>query len=75
MRTITTLDGRSIYYRVLPGEVIAHGAVKVIHNEGMPHQRAPSDRGDLLVQFEVKFPTKIDASAAKKLVDLLPGKS
>ncbi|CAO4363598.1 Protein CBR-DNJ-12 [Caenorhabditis briggsae] len=74
VRTITTLDGRSIFYRVLPGEVIAHGDVKVIHNEGMPMRRAPSDRGDLLVQFDVKFPDKINPDAAKKLADLLPGK-
>ncbi|EGT59731.1 hypothetical protein CAEBREN_01734 [Caenorhabditis brenneri] len=74
VRTITTLDGRVIYYRVLPGEVIAHADVKVIHNEGMPMRRAPTDKGDLLVQFDVKFPDKINPDAAKKLADLLPGK-
>ncbi|EFO95684.1 hypothetical protein GCK72_003586 [Caenorhabditis remanei] len=74
VRTITTLDGRHIFYRVLPGEVIAHADVKVIHNEGMPMKRAPSDKGDLLVQFDVKFPDKISPDAAKKLADLLPGK-
>uniref|UniRef100_A0A8R1DWI5 Uncharacterized protein n=1 Tax=Caenorhabditis japonica TaxID=281687 RepID=A0A8R1DWI5_CAEJA len=74
VRTIKTLDGRDIYYRVLPGEVIAHAAVKVIHNEGMPMHRTPSDRGDLLVQFDVKFPDKMSPSNAIKLAELLPGK-
>ncbi|CAI2293448.1 unnamed protein product [Caenorhabditis sp. 36 PRJEB53466] len=74
VRNITTLDGRNIYYRVLPGEVIAHAAVKVIHNEGMPIAHRGGDKGDLLVQFDVKFPDKINPESAKKLVDLLPGK-
>ncbi|CAB3410528.1 unnamed protein product [Caenorhabditis bovis] len=74
-KAIKTLDERTLFYRLLPGEVIAHGTIKVIHGEGMPMSRTPSEKGDLLIQFQVEFPKKLSLEACKRIADILPGKS
>lgn len=42
----------SSYLRV--GEVIKHGDLKCIHNEGMPIYKSPMDKGSLIIQFLVR---------------------
>lgn len=73
-RTRTTLDDRTIFFRVLPGEVIADATIKVIHGEGMPMKRTPTEKGDLLIQFSVEFPKSLSLDQCKKLAEILPGK-
>ncbi|XP_041436146.1 dnaJ homolog subfamily A member 4-like [Xenopus laevis] len=41
---------------VIAGEVIKHGHLKNILNEGMPLQRDPTEKGLLIIQFIVTFP-------------------
>ncbi|KAG9487249.1 hypothetical protein GDO78_007232 [Eleutherodactylus coqui] len=55
-RTIETVDGRTLLITSLPGEVLKHGNLKCIQNEGMPLQRDPFEKGLLIVQFSVTFP-------------------
>ncbi|KAK6023408.1 DnaJ central domain protein [Ostertagia ostertagi] len=74
-RVIKTLDDRTLFFNVLPGEVIKHADMKVIYGEGMPHRRNPQEKGDLILQFRVIFPERLTADARKKLSELLPGKS
>jgi DnaJ family protein A protein 1 len=71
-RTITTLDDRTLVISHIPGEVMKHGDIRQIMNEGMPTYRSPYDKGRLIVQFSVKFPEKIDATNVGKLEALLP---
>ncbi|RLM96932.1 hypothetical protein BBO99_00007225 [Phytophthora kernoviae] len=56
--TIKTLDGRNLPVR-LDG-VIAPGSKKVIPGEGMPLQKRPTQRGNLVVEFEVAFPKSLN---------------
>lgn len=44
-RPLPHLDGRVLAVTVLPGEVIADGAVKVVEGEGMPRPRHPELKG------------------------------
>uniref|UniRef100_A0A1I7WTY7 J domain-containing protein n=1 Tax=Heterorhabditis bacteriophora TaxID=37862 RepID=A0A1I7WTY7_HETBA len=74
-RTIKTLDNRTLFFTVLPGEVIKHSDIKVIHGEGMPFRKNPQEKGDLLVQFKVEFPKVLNADCRRKLSDLLPDKT
>lgn len=37
------------------GEVIKHGDVKCVPNEGMPIYRDPYDKGQLIIQFDVSL--------------------
>lgn len=55
-RTIETMDDRTLLITSHPGEVIKHGHVKCIQNEGMPLQRDPFEKGLLIIQFLVAFP-------------------
>lgn len=71
-KTVKTLDGRTLVITQLPGEVIKHGDVKCINNEGMPVYRDPFVKGKLVIQFLVAFPKKINPAAAAQLESLLP---
>lgn len=62
---VTTLDGREV--SVPLGGVVAPGATRVVRGEGMPLQRRPGTRGDLLVEFDVQFPAAL-SEQQKQLV-------
>ena len=55
-----------------PGEVIKHGAIKMIQNEGFPTYRDPFNKGRLIVVFNVNFPESLTADDAKKISNALP---
>lgn len=55
-RAIETLDKRSLIITSYPGEILKHGDVKVVMNEGMPFYKNPFEKGQLIIQFFVKFP-------------------
>ncbi|XP_068595359.1 dnaJ homolog subfamily A member 4-like [Brachionichthys hirsutus] len=57
-KTIQTLDDRVLVISSQPGEVVKHGAVKCVQNEGMPIYRAPYEKGQLIIHFKVEFPEK-----------------
>lgn len=63
--TITTLDDRPLYVK-LDG-VITPESRKVFVNEGMPLQKSPDRRGDLIVKFDIKFPTHLSAEQQQVL--------
>ncbi|CAN8073087.1 unnamed protein product [Agarophyton chilense] len=51
--------------RVLP--VIAPGATRVVPGCGLPCRAQPGEYGDVVVRFEVVFPTKVDDASRVKL--------
>ncbi|XP_063295141.1 dnaJ homolog subfamily A member 4-like [Pelobates fuscus] len=53
---VKTLDGRTLLVTSQAGAVIKPGDTKCIPNEGMPIYRSPFEKGNLIVQFQVKFP-------------------
>ncbi|KAG8449958.1 hypothetical protein GDO86_016588 [Hymenochirus boettgeri] len=55
-QTVKTLDGRTLLITSRTGEVIKPGDVKCIKGEGMPVYRDPHKKGNLFIQFQVKFP-------------------
>uniref|UniRef100_A0AC35UDE9 J domain-containing protein n=1 Tax=Rhabditophanes sp. KR3021 TaxID=114890 RepID=A0AC35UDE9_9BILA len=69
---IKTLDGRTLEYSTIPGEIIKHGDLKLIRNEGMPRRRCPSDKGNLVIQFSVQFPDSLTPAVVEKLKKILP---
>ncbi|MCP9264125.1 DnaJ-like subfamily A member 4 [Dirofilaria immitis] len=70
-RSISTLDARYLVFSTFPGEVIKHGDMRTVIGEGMPHYKNPFEKGDLLIQFAVRFPKKI--AQIDQLKNLLPG--
>lgn len=71
-KTIQTLDDRTLVISTVPGEVIKNGEIKCIFGEGMPTYRNPFEKGKMIVQFVVDFPTSLDPAMAAKLEKILP---
>ncbi|XP_066247067.1 dnaJ homolog subfamily A member 1 [Euwallacea similis] len=71
-KVIRTLDDRDLVITQMPGDVIKHGDVKCILNEGMPRYKNPFEKGRLIVQFWVQFPKVIDPTVITQLENCLP---
>lgn len=71
-KVIKTLDNREIVLQTKPGEVMKHGALKMILDEGFPTYKNPFTKGRLLVVFSVEFPESLTADAVKKISSALP---
>jgi len=74
-KVIETLDNRQLVFHLLPGEVIKHDDVRVIHGEGMPHYKNPFEKGDLIIHFEVNFPKQLSQQSRDGLSKILPGRT
>jgi len=70
-KPIKTLDDRIIVFTLLPGEVIKNEEKRVIKGEGMPLTDHPTERGDLILHFQVDFPDKISAENVKQIREIL----
>lgn len=53
-------------------EVIKPNTVKRIKGFGLPLPKEPSIRGDLIVNFDIKFPENLSQSVKDILYDTLP---
>ncbi|XP_057579528.1 dnaJ homolog subfamily A member 4 isoform X4 [Hippopotamus amphibius kiboko] len=69
-------EKKIIEVHVEKGEVIKHGDLKCVRNEGMPIYKAPLEKGTLIIQFLVIFPEKHWLSQDKlpQLEALLPSR-
>ncbi|CAN1182509.1 DnaJ homolog subfamily B member 4 [Linum perenne] len=54
---INTLDGRSLSIPVT--DIVSPGYEMIVSGEGMPIAKERGNKGDLMIKFEVKFPTKL----------------
>lgn len=57
--TIQHLDGHTVHIKSKPNEVIYPLYKMKITGEGMPYHNFPSQKGILIVEFEVEFPTTL----------------
>lgn len=71
-KVIRTLDERDLVITALPGEVTKHGDVKCVLNEGMPQYKNPFEKGRLIVQFWVQFPSQLPPEVIPALENALP---
>ncbi|XP_031720517.1 dnaJ homolog subfamily B member 1b [Anarrhichthys ocellatus] len=67
---VPTLDGRSV--TVSTTDIVQPGMKRRINGEGLPHPKRPDRRGDLLVEYEVKFPERLSQSARDTIARVLP---
>jgi len=56
----------------LTNEIIKPTTTKRIQGQGLPLPKQPSRRGDLIVQFDIRFPDQLPASTKEILRDCLP---
>jgi len=71
-KPILTLDGRTLLVNTVKGEVIRPGEFKIVRGEGMPKYGEPSGKGNLIIRFDVEFPTLLDPLIVDALVAILP---
>jgi len=71
-RLVKTLDKREIVISTKPGQVVKHGDIRMILEEGFPTHRDPFTKGRLIIVFNVNFPESLTADQAKKIAAGLP---
>lgn len=69
---IKHLDGRQLVVRSEKGQIIKPGDKKCIPNEGMPVWKQPTKFGDLIVEFNIQFPERMEQSQIDLLRKNLP---
>ncbi|KAI9533962.1 DnaJ sub B member 1 [Dissostichus eleginoides] len=65
-----TLDGRTV--TVSTTDIVQPGMKRRVSGEGLPYPKRPDRRGDLLVEYEVKFPERLSQSARDTIAQVLP---
>ncbi|KAL5759630.1 hypothetical protein ACOSQ2_018468 [Xanthoceras sorbifolium] len=68
---LTTLDGRNLTIPVT--DIVKPGRELAIQNEGMPISKDPSKRGNLIIKFEVIFPSRLTVEQKSDLKRVLSG--
>ena len=68
--SVPTVTGERITQRF--NEVIKPTTTKRIPNQGLPHSKEPHKRGDLIIQFDIKFPDSLPEGSKQILHDILP---
>lgn len=67
--TVRTLDDRTLSIPI--NEIIKPSYTKRVVGEGMPISKAPSTRGDLIIKFDIVFPSYLSEDKKRALVPLL----
>lgn len=67
---IPTIDGRVLTIQL--NEVIQPGTQKRIPGEGLPLPKCPGQRGDMIVTFDVEFPTNLSMQQRQELANIVP---
>lgn len=70
MVPVSTLDGRTI--NIPLNSIIKPGAKRRIKGEGLPLPKRLNQRADMMVEFDVVFPTQLSTSNINLLKNALP---
>ncbi|KAK1803098.1 hypothetical protein P4O66_021629 [Electrophorus voltai] len=65
-----TLDGRTLTLPIQ--DIIRPGMKRRFTGEGLPLPKTPDRRGDIIVEFEVKFPERLSQNARDTIAQVLP---
>uniref|UniRef100_UPI00398F89C3 dnaJ homolog subfamily B member 1-like isoform X1 n=2 Tax=Pristiophorus japonicus TaxID=55135 RepID=UPI00398F89C3 len=68
--SIPTLDKKT--HTMVFKDIIQPGSQRRIASEGLPLPKQPERRGDLVVEFHVRFPESLTNTTREKLKELLP---
>lgn len=67
---VPTLDGDPVTLALR--DIVKPTTTKRLTGRGLPLPKEPNKRGDLIVQFDIQFPTTLPETTCQILVDLLP---
>lgn len=65
-----TLLGKTV--TVTATDIVQPGMKRRVSGEGLPYPKRPDRRGDLIVEYEVKFPERLSQSARDTIAQVLP---
>ncbi|XP_028302612.1 dnaJ homolog subfamily B member 1b [Gouania willdenowi] len=65
-----TLEGKTV--TVSSTDIVQPGMKRRVSGEGLPYPKRPNRRGDLIVEYEVKFPERLSQSARDTIAQVLP---
>lgn len=68
---VPTLYGKTLTINAIK-EIINPKTKKIFKNYGLPYYKNPSNLGDLIVTFDIKFPTSISTGTREALYHGLP---
>lgn len=68
---LITLDGRNL--TIIVSDIVKPGHEIVVQGEGMPISKEPKKRGNLIVKFDVKFPSRLSSDQKADLRRVLRG--
>ncbi|CAH1372364.1 unnamed protein product [Tenebrio molitor] len=69
---VPTLEGKTVRLD-LSSEIVKPTTVKRVAGHGLPFPKEPSKRGDILVDFNIKFPDKLTQQVKNIISEKLPG--
>jgi len=67
---VPTITGKPVTLQLK--EVVNPHTVMTVRGEGMPLPKQPKNRGDLLVEFDIVFPKRLDNAAKELIKNALP---
>lgn len=67
---VPTLEGTKVALNLK--DIIAPTTVKRLSGYGLPYPKEPTRRGDIIVNFDIKFPDTLTEPARQILMDVLP---
>lgn len=67
---VPTLDGEPVTLAIK--DIVRPSTTKRLFGRGLPLTKEPRKRGDLVVHFDIQFPTSLPEATRQILVDLLP---
>ncbi|CAM4466886.1 unnamed protein product [Leuciscus chuanchicus] len=67
---VPTLDNRTV--NLTTQDIVRPGMKRRVTGEGLPLLKSPDRRGDLIVEYEVKFPERLSQSAKDTIANVLP---
>jgi len=68
----THLDGRELKLSTAAGHILTPGSVLCVEGEGMPTYKRPFDKGNLIIEFDIEFPTSLNNTQMDDLTKILP---
>ena len=69
--SVPTLDGQRVTLN-LTNEVVRPQTTKRLQSYGLPYPKDPQRKGDIIVHFDIQFPSKLTESAREILSEVLP---
>lgn len=64
-----TLEGKTV---TVATDIVHPGMKRRVTGEGLPYPKRPDRRGDLIVEYEVRFPERLSQNARDTIAGVLP---